>query len=385
MRIVHVANAYGPTSGGLRTAMHELARGYRERGHDITLIVAGPEHRDEQTPFGRRLMVAAPELPGSGGYRFITDINTVIAHLHQLAPERLEVSDRTTLRNLGWWAKANDIPNVMWAHERVDGVLKAWAPISPTRAIADVHNRGTAERFDRIVCTTGFAEEEFARIGVVNTVRVPLGVDLDFFRPDRRDENLREKLLQGDDVLIAMCSRLSKEKKPEIAISALAELRAAGVRARLVIAGAGPREAALRRMSWGLPIEFLGFLSSRDEVAALQSSADLVFAPGPIETFGLAALEALAGGTSVVASNTSALREIVIDGSGAAVEPSGEHFAQAVQDLLTVPLSERRRAARGRAEQFPWSTSIDSVLALHNDPVTGVPVPQKYRKRYAAR
>ena len=52
MRIAHVANFYGPTSGGLRTAMHQLGHGYRERGHDFVMVVPGPEDADEETPAG---------------------------------------------------------------------------------------------------------------------------------------------------------------------------------------------------------------------------------------------------------------------------------------------------------------------------------------------
>ena len=55
MHIVHVANAYGPKSGGLRTAMHQMALGYLAAGHEVTLIVAGPVAADEQTAFGRRI------------------------------------------------------------------------------------------------------------------------------------------------------------------------------------------------------------------------------------------------------------------------------------------------------------------------------------------
>ena len=40
---------------------------------------------------------------------------------------------------------------------------------------------------------------------------------------------------------------------------------------------------------------FTGFISSRAAVATLLATADVVLAPGPVETFGLAALEALAG------------------------------------------------------------------------------------------
>ena len=367
MHIVHLANAYGPTSGGLRTTMHEMARRYAACGQQVTLVVAGPADNDEDLGGVRRVTIKAPVLPGSGGYRFILHRAKVFKVLKALDPDAVEVSDRATLRQVGVWAKQRGIPNLMWAHERLDGVLRAWGPplITPAESMSDWHNRATAQMFDHIVCTTGFAQEEFLRIGMANTVRVPLGVDTDFFHPQRRDENLRARLLGNDDYLIFMASRLSPEKRPDIAVHALAELRSRGIKARLVIAGSGPREAYLRRHSWGLPVEFMGFIQSRVQIAQLQSSADVVFAPGPIETFGLAALEALAGGSAVVASNTSALREIIVSTAGLTARPNAVAFADAAQALLEIPSADRRNAARARAMEFTWDRSIEQTLALH--------------------
>ena len=58
-------------------------------------------------------------------------------------------------------------------------------------------------------------------------------------------------------------------------------------------------------------MEMVGHLADRSSVAGLLASADVVMAPGPVETFGLAALEALACGTPVVAASTSAVAELV--------------------------------------------------------------------------
>jgi alpha-1,6-mannosyltransferase len=41
VRIVHVANAYTPRSGGIRTTVHALGRGYRAAGHEFVLVVPG--------------------------------------------------------------------------------------------------------------------------------------------------------------------------------------------------------------------------------------------------------------------------------------------------------------------------------------------------------
>jgi alpha-1,6-mannosyltransferase len=260
----------------------------------------------------------------------------------------------------------------MWAHERVDGVLRAFAPPGlPHRRLADIWNRSTMHRFDRIVATTAFAAEEFERIGATNVVRVPLGVDLTTFHPARRDENLRAELLGSDsDLLLIACTRLSKEKRPDLAVGALARLRRRGLKARLVVIGTGAWEARVRRAAQGLPVTFLGHVPDRHRVAAILASADVAVNPGPIETFGLAALEALASGTPVVASRTSALVEIASGAAGQAVAPEPSALAVAIMSLLRRPADGRRRAARQRAEEFPWSRTVSTMLELHGDRVS---------------
>jgi alpha-1,6-mannosyltransferase len=88
----------------------------------------------------------------------------------------------------------------------------------------------------------------------------------------------------------------------------------------------------------------------------------VVIAPGPVETFGLAALEALACGTPVVVSAASALPEVVGD---AGVAVSGEDFTDGVRALLGRDTGARRAAARSRAEEFGWPASVAAFLAVH--------------------
>src|ERR1019366_284847 len=89
---------------------------------------------------------------------------------------------------------------------------------------------------------------------------------------------------------------------------------------------------------------------------ALLASADVVLAPGPAETFGLAAVEALACGTPVVVSAESALPEVVGD-AGASV--AGEDLAAGVQAVLARPEGTRR------AERYDWAAAVDGFLAVH--------------------
>ncbi|NUK14553.1 glycosyltransferase [Streptomyces lunaelactis] len=370
LKIVRLANFVTPASGGLRTALRELGKGYAAAGHEPVLIVPGDVESDQMTPQGRIITLPGPELPGTGGYRVLAARRRLRDVLEFLEPDRIEVSDRTTLRWTGEWARRHRIPSVMVSHETADGVLRTWGMSESLAArTADRLNRRTAWAYSRIVCTTEWAEREFIRIGARNVVRAPLGVDLRRCRPGRRSTVLRAKHAAGAEALLLLCSRLSVEKRPGMALDALAELRERGVRASLVVAGDGPLRAALIRRARAerLPAEFLGYVGDREVVADLQAAADVCLAPGPAETFGLSALEALACGTPVVASASSALPEVIGDAGAAAVDTPAD-FADAVQKLLARPEGERREAARARAELFTWQRSVDAFLAAHDAP-----------------
>ncbi|RZU73738.1 alpha-1,6-mannosyltransferase [Micromonospora kangleipakensis] len=365
LRIVRVANFVTGRSGGLRTALRHLGEGYLAAGHEPVLVVPGERHGDTRRPWGRVVTLPGPVVPGSGGYRLLTDRRRLAGVLADLAPDRLEVSDRSTLRWTGRWARERGVPSVMVSHESLTGLLGQWRlPAGPARRIADRLNRETARRYDRIVCTTRWAAEEFERLGAPRVDLVPLGVDLTTFHPDRADPVLRERYADATEVLLVHCARLSVEKRPELAVDALARLRRAGVPAVLVMVGDGPLRSALVRRSAGLPVHFAGFLPDRTALAALLAAADVVLAPGPVETFGLAGLEALACGTPVVANAASALPE-VIGPAGLAAYGTPAAIAAAVVRLLARPTADRRAAARRRAEEFGWPAAVAGFLRAH--------------------
>ncbi|MFJ7960563.1 glycosyltransferase [Streptomyces sp. NPDC096319] len=383
LRIVRLANFVTPTSGGLRTALDQLGRGYRAAGHEPVLVVPGDVASDHHTEQGRVITLPGPVLPGTGGYRVLADRRRIRRLLDDLAPDRIEVSDRTTLRWTGEWARRARVPSVMVSHETADGVLRTWGvpPALAARA-ADRLNRRTAWAFARIVCTTEWAEREFVRIGARNVVRAPLGVDLERCRPGRRSSVLRARHADGQRVLLLMCSRLSVEKRPGTALDALEELRDAGIAAALVVAGDGPLRGALERRARErrLPVRFLGHVADREALADLQASADVCLAPGPAETFGLSALEALACGTPVVVSASSALPEVV-GTAGASAADTPVAFAAGVRGVLAVPEGARRRAARARAEGFTWDRAVTAFLHAHDALPAGRPlVPEEARR-----
>ncbi|MGY1856946.1 glycosyltransferase [Modestobacter sp. SYSU DS0290] len=359
MRVLQAANFVSATSGGLRTALDHLAEGYAAAGHEVVQLVPGPADAVIRTSWGRRIVLRAPALVVAPGYRALLGRRRVRAVVAELAPDLVEVHDRATLRWLGRWARAAGVPALTVSHERLDRWVRQWTGL-PGAAVADRANAALARDFDAVVCTTEWAAEEFRRIGTPHLAVVPLGVDTGTFaaRTGERPEPTEE-------VQLVMASRLSWEKRPDLAVAALRELRRRGVPARLVVAGDGPLLRPLQAATRGLPVEWLGFVRGRDRLAQVLADADVALAPGPVETFGLAALEALACGTPVVAASRSALPSVLGPRAGRAAAGTGAAFADAVQDLTRIPEGERRRAARARAEEYSWAATVDGFLAVH--------------------
>lgn len=371
MRVVQVANFYGPRSGGLRTAVDRLGAEYCASGHEVFLIVPGQRAQRCLLHTGVvRITLPARLIPLTGGYRAVMP-GPVKSMLEALNPDALEVSDRLTLRSLGRWGREHGATTVMISHERLDRLVGQILPRRAAQRFADLANTRTAANYDTVVCTTGFAREEFDRIGAANTVTVPLGVDLHTFHPRRHSYLVRRRWAAPTQMLLVHCGRLSVEKRVDRSIDALGELYHAGIDARLVVVGEGPLRTRLERQAVRLPVDFTGFVNDRHTVARLLASADVTLAPGPHETFGLAALESLACGTPAVVSRTSALTEIITPDSGALADNDPAAIARAVSAVVSRPEHHRRRSARLRAEDFTWNRAAAGMLASLGAPVLG--------------
>ncbi|WP_141576833.1 glycosyltransferase [Actinomadura sp. WMMA1423] len=362
MRIVQLANLYSPVSGGLRTAVDMLGSGYAAAGHQRALVVPGRAHTRTESEKG--LLITVPGASVAPGYRFVLDPRPVLRVLARLAPDVVEVSDKASLTVAARWARRRGVRAVLFSHERLDAIL---APHTPGRVplapLTDRWNRRLASGFDAIVTTSAFAAAEFARVGAPHLHRVPLGVDLATFRP--------AAVPGGDDRLrLLHLGRLSREKAPALALMTLRELRRRGVRAHLDVVGSGPLYPALRGLAAreALPVRFHGHVEGRGDVAALLAGADVVLATCAVESFGLAVLEALACGTAVVAADGGAAQELLAPGAGVAVPATPGRFADAVREIVRSPRSERRAAARARAEHYPWTTATARMLEILEGP-----------------
>ncbi|MDT0200861.1 glycosyltransferase [Nocardioides sp. AE5] len=368
MRIAQLANFFGPASGGIKTAINALGTGYAAAGAQRMLLVPGPVDARLESAAGPVVQFRAPRV--GGGYRLIVEPWRVIAALEEFGPTSIEVSDKSTLLPLTRWARRNGVGSLLFSHERLDLMLGMRTGFGETARVAiGMHNKILVRQFDAVVVTSRFAQREFSAAAASAgkpVHRIPLGVDLVDFCPAAALEADSVMPRRRDDVLrLVHVGRLSREKSPHLAVATAVALHRRGVPVHLDVYGEGPHLHELKAIAGDASVTFHGHICGRRALAARIASADIALSVCPGETFGLAVLEALACGTPVVTASVGGASELVDADSGERGAPDPDSLADAVLRLAARDVVRRRAAARARAEQFAWSTTVDRMLAVH--------------------
>ncbi|GGO79602.1 glycosyltransferase [Nocardioides deserti] len=367
MRIAQLANFVGPTSGGIRTTLAALGEGYVAAGVARLLVVPGPEDRYLETASGDVVQLRAPRV--GGGYRLLVEPWRAIEPLRRFGPTSVEVSDKSTLLPVTRWARRSGVPSVLLSHERLDAMLslRTGLPV-PTTA----WNRAVLRRHDRVVVTSRYARDELRALAAATGTplhRVPLGVDLATFHPRRGPDR------SAGPLRLVHAGRLSREKSPHLAVATAVALHRRGVPVQLDVYGDGPHRSELETLAEDAPVTFHGHLAGRERLAERLARADVSLSVCPGETFGLSVLEALACGTPVVTADEGGGRELVDGACGAWAPASPDRLADAVLEVAARDMDLRRRAARRRAEEYPWSRAVEGMLEVHDLALSGAPAP----------
>ena len=199
------------------------------------------------------------------------------------------------------------------------------------------------------------------------------GVDTELFRPDRRDEALRESL-GGGRTLVLYAGRVSREKGLERLAASYRALRARRDDVHLVVAGDGPYRADLEA-ALGDTATFTGFLRGED-LARTIASCDVMAFPSTTDTLGRAVAEAQACGLPAVVFGEGGPRECLIPGVSGYVADAGDEteFWARIEELIDAPSSRARmgHAARAFALTLSWDNVLDGLIGLYRD-ISGLP------------
>lgn len=206
------------------------------------------------------------------------------------------------------------------------------------------------------------------------TVHNPVAADrlARVLRPDERRE-LRRRLGLGDELAVAVLGRLDSQKRPDIAIRAVAALARTAPRSTLVVAGRGsaPQETRLRHLAAEQGAQqAVRWLGHRTDVQEWLPAMDALLMPSEGEPFGRAIVEGMLARLPVVAAADGAAVELIREGvTGLLVRPGDvQGFATALERLAADPDLRVRlgtAAQRDALERFDPAASAARVAELY--------------------
>ncbi len=190
-------------------------------------------------------------------------------------------------------------------------------------------------------------------------------VELERFKPSKNPE-LRLRYAHPDEKLLIHISNFREVKRTPDVIHIFAKV-AEKIGARLLMLGDGPDRPKCIELAQELHISGrVSFLGTFPQIEALLAISDLFLLPSAKESFGLVALEAMASGVPVVASNIGGIPEVVLSGTTGFIYPLGdvEAMANSAIKLLSDDALHKQfsRAARAHAEK---SFCEDCIVPLY--------------------
>jgi len=184
----------------------------------------------------------------------------------------------------------------------------------------------------------------------------------DYSRKPRAE--LREELAPNGEPLLVHVSNFRPVKRPVDCVEILARVRGRGVLARLVMVGDGSERSSAEHRARCLGVDASCiFVGKQPRIVDYLSAADVLLLPSEQESFGLAALEALACEVPVVASRVGGVPEVVDDGLTGCLSEVGdiEKMSADAAHLLSHE-DERREMGRRARESAVSRYSTDLVI-----------------------
>jgi N-acetyl-alpha-D-glucosaminyl L-malate synthase BshA len=366
-----------PTHGGSGVVATELGAALAENGHQVHIISYAIPFRFEA--FRRNLSYHEVEVTAYPLFRYppydlalagtIMEVASLhgldILHAHYAIPHAVSgFLAREMLNGIGKNIKL--ITTLHGTDITIIGQQRVFQPIT----------RFGIQQSDGVTSVSHELKRRVTKTidcGVQDIEVIPNFIDVQRFKPGVHPER-RSQIALPDEKIVMHISNFREVKRPRDVLRAFAQATQ-GMKARLVLIGDGPELGACRDLARELDIVTrCTFAGTYDAIWELLPQADAFLLPSDYESFGLAALEAMACGVPVVCSNTGGLPEVVEHEKSGFLHAPGEVSAMAasLRRLLTdEPLRKQMgAAARERAEtQFRqekllpvWEAYYERVL-----------------------
>jgi len=354
MHVADVTMFYAPYGGGVRRYIEAKRRWLRTReGCSHTLVVPKSANTPRE---GGVVGLRSMPIPLSHGYRVAFRKSPAARALIDLRPTLIEAGDPY---NLAWASleagQTLGVPVVGFCHSDLPRVMGQRYG-RRAEGLASRYYGRLYKNFDLVLAPSRTMTARLRGWGIKHAHHQALGVDLHVFNPQRREPALRQRLgLPPQCRLLIYAGRFATEKNLDVLAQAT---RLLGREYVTLLVGAGRAPSSMPDNMRVVP-----YMSERADLATLIASCDVFVHPGDQETFGLAALEAMACGLPVVGAHAAGLAELVSSDVGILVPPrNARAFADGIIALYERGPPSVGAHARRLAERYAWDPLLERIL-----------------------
>jgi len=352
-----------PTYGGSGIVATELGLELSRRGHDVHFIsYANPIRLDPDTPRIHYHEVEVSTYPlfqyppyslalASRMAEVAECYDLDLLHVHYAIPHSI-----SALLAQQMLAKRRRLPFVTTLHGTditLVGTDRSYFPIT----------KFSIEQSDAVTSISEYLRRQTVQVfGVEREVRVIRNfVNCEMYQPDPERRNATPLSHPGEKVLIHVSNFRPVKRVPDC-IRILAKVREE-VPAHLLMAGDGPSRSEAEQLARELGVHpHVSFLGKQDHIERLLPLAHVLLLPSELESFGLAALEAMACGVPPVATRVGGVPELITDGSDGCLEAPGDVPAQASRVVRLLQDDDLYRQLAGAARQTALTRFCTSLI-----------------------
>lgn len=390
----------GRETGGMNVYVRELARELGRRGHRVDVFT---RFQDENTPQIEPIGENAQVIHLQAGPKAAYDKNKLVLHVDEFAAG---IADYTRSQGIEYdmihshyWLSGLvahklqemwDVPFVQMFHtlgELKNSVAKNEIDLEVSARIAG--EQQVMRWADRLVAATPLEQDQMVCLYGADPAKisvVPAGVDTDMFYP--RDRASVRRLLDLPDLdipILLFVGRIERLKGIDTLLESAAVVSrycsGRGLKV-LIVGGGGQTEAEnaeLKRvvelyhdLNLEEQVEFVGS-KPQEMLPFYYSGADITIMPSHYESFGLVAVESMASGTPVIASNVGGLSYTVVDGETGYLVEQENHFqlAERVHTLLKNPELREQMGVQAalHAQQYSWENIASLITVVYSEAV----------------
>ena len=224
--------------------------------------------------------------------------------------------------------------------------------------------RFSIEQSDGITAVSGYLRDKTIEIfGVKKPVEVIYNFIEEHSDQQKKCTALRQKMAPRGEIILSHLSNFRPVKRVEDVIE-IAYRVGKKIPVKVMMIGDGPERSKAEARARELNIsEHVHFLGKQDDIYLLLSASDVFLMPSRLESFGLAALEAMACGVPCVSSNTGGLKELVKEGVAGYTAEVGDidRMSQLVLQIVQDPRMKEKLSKSSREYAFV-NFHVDKII-----------------------